>query len=428
MVILVRRPIMHSALRYSIVGAAGVVITGALTGCGSATGDDEPQELGIMISSNGAEEDAAWEGVVAAFEDEHPDIDVTFESMNTTDYSTVLKTRVLGGAGPDLYKFDGNAAFEFIEQGFAMDVVGTPAFEGLSQGVKDLSLMDTPVEGATFSVPIQQAGNGIVYNTDLFDEAGIDELPQTYSEFVDVCERLDAAGITPLAMSAREDWWPQFIIYYAAAQHVFGENPEFNFDVADGDVTYADSEGWRRTLEILDELSPFYLPDALGTDQAGAQSAFLQGKAAMFPAPWILPEARSAGLEIGYFNFPTTDDPDEESIWGAPQVSMAINPDNGREDLAIEFLTFLMSDEQYGEYLGALASFPTRDGVEMSEDEPLNQVMADAWEGKTFVPTLTPPNTGVQAALLPAMQDLLAGKATVDDVLAAMDKGLARNQ
>lgn len=420
---------MHNALRNGIAGVTGLVIAGAMTGCGAGAGSEgAAQELGIMISSNGAEEDAAWERIVAAFEDEHPDVDVTFESMNTTDYASVIKTRMLGGAGPDVFTYDGNTMTEFIEQGHVLDFVGTDVYEGLSEGVKELALVDPPVPGSTYSLPIQQAGNGIVYNTALFDEAGIADLPQTYDEFVEACGALDDAGITPIAMSAREDWWPQFIVYYAAAEHVFQENPEFNLDLQDGSATYADSEGWRRTLEIFVELSPYYLPDALGTDQAGAQSAFLQGGAAMYPAPFIVGEARSAGLDIGYFNFPTTDDPESSAVWGAPQVSMAVNPTNDRDELALEFLEFLMSDAQYGDYLSDVGAFPTRDGVEMSTDEPLNQVMADAWEGKTFVPTLTPPGTGVQAALLPAMQDLLAGERDIDEVLTAMDDGLAHNQ
>jgi raffinose/stachyose/melibiose transport system substrate-binding protein len=404
-----------TVLSLTVIGAL------ALSGCSGGGGEGESDTLSILISSNGAAEDAAWETLVADFEKANPDVDVNFESLNTTDYSTVLKTRVLGGAGPDLYKFDGNTASEFIDAGFALDMANEDYFTALTESAQQFPKLDSPVEGAAYSLPIQQAGNGIVYNTALFEAAGITDEPTTYAEFTDVSEKLLASGVVPLAMSAQDNWWPQFIIYYAAAQHVFADDPDFNQQVAAGEATYSENEGWQRTMEIYQELVPYYMPNPLGTDQAAAQSAFLQGNAAMFPAPWIMPEVRATDLEVGYFNFPTTDNPDDDTMWGAPQVSLGVNPDNGNEELAGKFIEFLFSDAQYSKYLDAVSSFPTIDGIKVSGEEPINPIMLEAWEGKTFIGSFTPPGGTVQEAMLPAMQDLLAGKKSVQEVLEAMD-------
>ena len=53
-------------------------------------------------------------------------------------------------------------------------------------------------DGATREVPYQMKGNGVFYNKDLFAQAGIESVPTTWAEFVDVCAKLKAAGITPL--------------------------------------------------------------------------------------------------------------------------------------------------------------------------------------------------------------------------------------
>ena len=414
---------MHSRLIATALSLSVLVLTGCAPGA-AAVKEDVP--LSILISSNGAAEDAAWKTLVADFETANPGVDITFESLNTTDYSTVLKTRVLGGAGPDIYKFDGNTASEFIDAGFALDVSGKDYFTALTESAQQFPKLDSPTAGAAFAVPIEQSGNGMVYNTALFKAAGIDKLPTTYDEFVDACKKLLASDVVPIAMSAQDNWWPQFIIYYAAAQNVFADNPNFNKEVAAGEATYSGNEGWVRTMEIYKELVPYYMPNPLGTDQAAAQSAFLQGKAAMFPAPWIMPEVRATDLEVDYFNFPTTTNPNDDTMWGAPQVSIAVNPKNGREDLAGQFITFLFSDAQYAKFLNSVSSFPTIDGVKVSDEEPINPVMLAAWEGKTFVGSFTPPGGGVQEAMLPAMQDLLAGKKNVREVLAAMDAAAAK--
>ena len=50
------------------------------------------------------------------------------------------------------------------------------------------------------AVPYTPTVIGMFYNKDQFAEAGITEEPQTWEEFLDVCEKLKAAGFTPLSV------------------------------------------------------------------------------------------------------------------------------------------------------------------------------------------------------------------------------------
>ncbi|HHV12489.1 MAG TPA: carbohydrate ABC transporter substrate-binding protein [Clostridiales bacterium] len=52
--------------------------------------------------------------------------------------------------------------------------------------------------GTLKSIPYQPNIFAFFYNQSLFDQAGITEVPKTWSEFLTVCEKLKAAGITPL--------------------------------------------------------------------------------------------------------------------------------------------------------------------------------------------------------------------------------------
>ena len=52
--------------------------------------------------------------------------------------------------------------------------------------------------GTLKSIPYQPNVFAFFYNQDLFDKAGITEVPKTWSEFLDVCEKLKNAGITPI--------------------------------------------------------------------------------------------------------------------------------------------------------------------------------------------------------------------------------------
>ena len=45
---------------------------------------------------------------------------------------------------------------------------------------------------------------GFYYNKDLFQQAGIEEVPVTYEEFLNAVDKLNAAGITPLTVGAQD--------------------------------------------------------------------------------------------------------------------------------------------------------------------------------------------------------------------------------
>jgi ABC-type glycerol-3-phosphate transport system substrate-binding protein len=187
-----------------------------------------------------------------------------------------------------------------------------------------------------------------------------------------------------------------------------------------GDASYADS-GWRRALEIVQELTPYYMENPLGTSSAAAQAAFMSGTAAMYPATWILPEARTADINVGYMNFPTTDVEDAPGIWGSYGVSMGVNSSNDKADDAIKLLDYLFNDDVYVDYLAVMATFPVKEGVVVGDIDPLYPDMQASWEGKTFHAHLLPDDPAIQEALLPELQNLIGGKTDVDTVLAKLD-------
>lgn len=50
------------------------------------------------------------------------------------------------------------------------------------------------------SVPYQPSAFVVMYNKDLFTKAGITEVPKTWADFTTACEKLTAAGITPITV------------------------------------------------------------------------------------------------------------------------------------------------------------------------------------------------------------------------------------
>lgn len=409
------------------VTAAVALTTVALAACSVGGGAaDGKVELSFLMWGDGGENDKAYEKVITAFEAENPDIDITAEFFNTNDYQQILKTRMAGGAGPDIYGIDFSNLPDFIRDGYVLDLQdGGEEYLGK---LTDDAMEETQryaEDGGSYNVPILLSGNGIVYNEELFEEAGITEEPTTYTEFKEASDKLLDAGITPLAMSAQDNWWPQFVVYYALAEH--GADEDTAEAMLAGDETFSDNAAWKESLDIVKELVPYYMPNPMGTSNTAAQSAFLNGEAAMWPATWILSDARDAGIEPGYMNFPTIDEP-TDAMWGTYQVRWAVNPGNGEEKSAAaqKFLNYFFQDEVYSEFLADFKLFPVTTTVSADESiDPLFPEMQKSWDGKEFVALFSPANAEVQNALLVGMQDIIADRKTTDEVLADLDRTLA---
>ncbi|GAA2879272.1 hypothetical protein GCM10010517_41510 [Streptosporangium fragile] len=410
----------------ALIAVAAVALAGCTSGRGGQGGQAGGSEsattrLSFVMWGDGGEATKSYQEVITRFEAQHPDIKINFETFNTNDYDTVLKTRLAGGAGPDIYGFDQKNLIDFINAGYTTDLSKESWFSSLSADTRKEATRNAKNGEANY-VPISQSGNGIVYNADLFEKAGITEEPTTYDELVAAAKKLKDAGITPFAMSAQDNWWPQFIVYYAVAENVFEKDPDFNEKLISGAATFSGNEGWRRSLEIYRELVPYYMDNPLGTNQTAAKSAFMQGKAAMFPAAWILPDVREAKLNAGYMNFPTTNATGTKAMWGSYLVSLGVNPNNKKTKEANRFLSFFFTDDVYLKFLGGVKAFPVKEGLDVSSIDPLYPDMQKSWEGRTFVPLLLPSYPAIQETLLVELQNLTGDRSDVTKVLNRLDE------
>lgn len=138
---------------------------------------------------------------------------------------------------------------------------------------EDGSIYLGPVSTAAFSC------SGMFWNEELFAQAGIQEFPQTWEEFWDCCERLENAGITPLALHTEGTGWAPMLIATAEAGSTEA-GAEFMQQF------YPESyqtEGGVRIAQTLQRLLSYTTKDAMYSDFDVAYENFFAGKAAMIP-------------------------------------------------------------------------------------------------------------------------------------------------
>ena len=116
-------------------------------------------------ASGGNEE--TLEKMVAAFEEEHPNIKVDVETIGYDDYFTQMQTRVAGGTAPDCYELNIENFAAYANKGMLAEISGD--FSGLNP----TALNAFNVGGKQYGLPESFSNVVLIYNKDLFDQAGI---------------------------------------------------------------------------------------------------------------------------------------------------------------------------------------------------------------------------------------------------------------
>lgn len=85
-----------------------------------------------------------------------------------------------------------------------------PVPEGVSALVENPGIY----EGVCYGVPRYATTLGIIYNKDIFDGLGLSE-PDTYEDFLQICQQVKDAGRNPLALGAADvrhmEYWADYV-------------------------------------------------------------------------------------------------------------------------------------------------------------------------------------------------------------------------
>lgn len=157
-----------------------------------------------------------------------------------------------------------------------------------------------------YGIPTNFAAACCFYNTELFEKAGISEVPKTMDEFLAACQKLKDKGITPITNSASTAWCLSMIAGYCM-------NREGVDTVAlnEGKAHWTD-ENCKKGAEDLVKLSKFFQPTFLGDSNDDATAHFYNEEAAILvQGSWVIAQMNGNSDTIedkcGVFSFPSLD-------------------------------------------------------------------------------------------------------------------------
>jgi multiple sugar transport system substrate-binding protein len=160
-----------------LAAGTALVLLAACGGGGGGGGGADGDAVTLTYRLWDEQQKEGYEQVMAAFEAKHPNIDVQIELLPYNQYWTKLVTEVVSGTAPDVFWMQPANFPEFVTKGALMDV--GPAIEASGQALEDYHprVVDSyTYEEKLYAVPKDLGVTGMLYNADLFAEAGV-EMP-----------------------------------------------------------------------------------------------------------------------------------------------------------------------------------------------------------------------------------------------------------
>lgn len=149
------------------------------------------------------------------------------------------------------------------------------------------SLVTNSRDGRIYASSSEGSVIGYFYNKDLFEQAGIDAPATTWDEFFEQCDKLLAAGITPLALDTADSAWVTSLWMGAMVATSGAAGLEFMGQMTPTD--YNTPEMIAAAGKVQKMLQEYTTLDAIGGKYEHAANNFLSGQAAMIAnGPWMM--------------------------------------------------------------------------------------------------------------------------------------------
>ena len=304
-------------LRKTLAGLMALLmaVTG-LAGCGGGTegqGGQSPKDgkgnsTDIAISYWNSGLGTEWlDAIIKAFEEEHPEYHV-FYNATASESAVVSALGIEDVDTNDLYLGTRTEKTEYLEP---LDSLLELTLKGDSKKLGEkfdsrYLQLEKSSDGHYYGLTYGGGILGIVYNKEMFEKAGIKEIPRTTDELAAVCDKLYNNDMTALIHFKpagywdylTEVWMSQYdgMDYYL--NNLYGCTDEEGNSPSKSVFTKKD--GRYHTLQAYEKfMTPEYVLSGSNTyDHVTSQTMFLNGSAAMmFSGSWMVNEMESTGVQ-----------------------------------------------------------------------------------------------------------------------------------
>ncbi|MFK0100624.1 extracellular solute-binding protein [Streptomyces sp. NPDC091040] len=286
-----------------LVGAVALISTVALGGCGviPGTGGSGSKKVTIWLMKDGVTADFL-DRFKKAYEDEHSSVELEFKIQEWGGIGPKVLEALAGKDTPDVIEVGNTQVAQYAESGNLRDLT--------LESMRDLGREDWlpglaepgSIGGVQYGIPWYAANRVVIYNKDIFRDAGIKNPPKTRAQWIADTEKLNHDGIQGMYLPG-QNW-------YVLAGFIWDEGGQL---ASDGE---GDWEGTLDTPAALRGMDFYSELQALGDGPKDADeekppqaNVFAEGNVAQIistPSTATLIEKKNPELKgkLGYFPIP----------------------------------------------------------------------------------------------------------------------------
>lgn len=324
---------------------------------------DDGKEITLMASQNWIKD--VDNELFAKFEEE-TGIKVKVSLTPDNEYKTLLGTTLSGGSDAiDMFMFP--AGTEMASAGIpdiAEDLSGEAWADGLEDWAKEANTYDDKLIGfSTWGIDYE----GILYNKTFFEENNL-EVPETWDEFIALCDQIKELGVYPLYEGINGTWHTQSWVY-GLTPKMYEEKPDFvEYLNESQDNKFADIACFKEGLDQIGQLlsakdgdePKYYVNDGQAEDWFGSYVSLQNRESVMMFTYSAYPAELAANGcedEFGMFPVPLLDN--KEAVSNGGGISKFINKNSKNIDECKQLLNFLAEKENLETYYGARTDLVT---------------------------------------------------------------------
>ena len=320
----------------------------------------------VIHSWGGTETDhVAMRQIYGQFQNENPDINLRLISMPTRN-ETLRKVEdmIMVGDTPDIIAFSGmgeNSIYNFmVENNMALDI--QPYLEEDSEFDRDVSETNkkywTTGAGDLYTVvDVLSLSGGYWYNEEILEKAGIKQLPETWNEFIDMCNRInewskeESTEVKPLRPSAEG--------YLYFIDHMLFSEKDSVSEISDEDFV--------DTLKKMESIYHFSKFENTSYSYRDETRLFNEGRIAIYVnGVWGAPMI-SEKIHAKYALLPTNDGISMSCESASLGYVLGKSGSKEREDASVRFLKYILSKKVQTQILERKEQFPANPNISLEK-------------------------------------------------------------
>ncbi len=287
---------------------------------------------------------------------EQTGVRVKLLSAPFADTKTAIMSGISSNTVADIISVDGSWLYDFADQGVLTNLSTLMSAEGTDQS---LFTDQWRAKGSAYALPVLNFAYPMFVNMDILKDSGVDKLPETWSEFLDVCDAIAANGYYPFALNlstASPSGIQNVYMGYAWASDITMKDENGEYKVAGNKDLIEFAEFYKALYE-----RGYLIPGMSALTEQDMTSKFISGEVAFIINSMAVLQAwrdDNPNMEIATLGVPVRDGYTGKSGMCVASWAVGITESCEHKEEALAFVEYLFGSEINAGLAETQSAFP----------------------------------------------------------------------